>query len=236
MGYTNEQAKSFINQIAPYIQKYAKLYGYKVCSPIIAQAVCESAANTSSLGFRYHNYFGMKCGPSWKGSSVNLKTKEEYKAGELTSITADFRTYKDMDAGVEGYFTFISSKRYAPLKNCATPQSYLETLKACGYATSSSYVKTNLNIIKKYDLTRFDEKPTVVIAEPTLKIGDKGTNVEALQMNLNSFGASLIIDGKFGEKTEMELIKWQMKHSVGTVYDGVYGPKSYNKMKELLNK
>ena len=45
---TAKQVKSFISQIAPLIQKYAKRYGYKVASPVIAQACCESAFGTSS--------------------------------------------------------------------------------------------------------------------------------------------------------------------------------------------
>jgi hypothetical protein len=63
---TAAQAKQFIKEIAPIVQKYAKQYGYKVASPIIAQACIESAFNTSSLGFKYHNYFGMKCGSAEK--------------------------------------------------------------------------------------------------------------------------------------------------------------------------
>lgn len=37
----------FIEQVAPLVQKYAPEYGIKVCSPIIAQAVLESASGTS---------------------------------------------------------------------------------------------------------------------------------------------------------------------------------------------
>lgn len=33
---TSAQAKQFIKEIAPIIQKYAKQYGYKTASPIIA--------------------------------------------------------------------------------------------------------------------------------------------------------------------------------------------------------
>lgn len=153
---TATQIKKFIDEIAPIIQKYAKLYGYKVASPIIAQACIESAYGTSSLGYKYHNYFGMKCGSSWKGRSVNLSTKEEYKAGTLTSIKANFRVYDSMDAGVKGYFEFISVKRYFNLKTAATAQEYLQKIKADGYATSSTYVSTNMSCVTKYNLTKYD--------------------------------------------------------------------------------
>ena len=153
---TAVQISTFIEMIAPIIQKECKERGYKVASPIIAQACIESAFGTSSLGHTYHNYFGMKCGSSWKGKSVNLKTKEEYKVGVLTTIKDNFRVYDSVEEGVAGYFDFISTKRYENLKTAKTPKEYLEMIKADGYATSSTYVSTNMNCINKYNLTKYD--------------------------------------------------------------------------------
>ena len=153
---SSAQAKAFIAKIAPIIQAEARARGYKVCSPIIAQACIESAFGTSSLGYKYHNYFGMKCGSSWKGKSVNLRTKEEYKVGQLTTIRDNFRVYDSIEEGVKGYFDFISSKRYSNLLIAVTPKQYLEYIKKDGYATSSTYVNTNMNCINKYDLTKWD--------------------------------------------------------------------------------
>ena len=154
---TAEEVRAFIEKIAPLIQKESKERGYKVASPIIAQACIESAYGTSSLGYKYHNYFGMKCGSSWRGKSVNLKTKEEYTVGTLTTIRDNFRVYDSMEDGVKGYFDFISTKRYANLKEATSPMQYLEMIKADGYATSSTYVATNMNIVHKYLLDRYDE-------------------------------------------------------------------------------
>lgn len=153
---SSAQAKAFIAKIAPIIQAESRARGYKVCSPIIAQACIESAFGTSSLGYKYHNYFGMKCGSSWKGKSVNLRTKEEYKVGQLTTIRDNFRVYDSIEEGVKGYFDFISSKRYSNLLIAVTPKQYLEYIKKDGYATSSTYVNTNMNCINKYDLTKWD--------------------------------------------------------------------------------
>lgn len=153
---TPQEVEEFVNNIGPLIATEAKKRGYKVASPIIAQACCESAFGKSSLGYKYHNYFGMKCGSSWNGKSVKLKTNEEYTAGVLTSIRDNFRVYDSMEEGVVGYFNFIDTKRYANLKDAVSPMQYLEFIKADGYATSSSYVSTNMNIINKYNLVRFD--------------------------------------------------------------------------------
>lgn len=153
---TAKQVNNFIQAIAPLIVKYAAAYGYKVASPIIAQACLESAYGTSQLAARYHNYHGMKCGSSWQGRSVNMATKEEYTAGVLTDIRANFRAYDTAEDGIKGYFEFIKATRYANLKTATTPQQYLEMIKADGYATSSSYVANNMKVIDKYNLTQYD--------------------------------------------------------------------------------
>ena len=152
---SSAQAKEFIQRIAPIIQEEAKKRGYKLCSPIIAQACIESAFGTSSLGYRWHNYFGMKCGSAWKGRSVNLATKEEYNS-KMVNIRDNFRVYDSMEEGVSGYFDFISTKRYQNLKNASNAEEYLRFIKADGYATSSSYVNTCMNCVRKYDLEKWD--------------------------------------------------------------------------------
>ena len=152
----------FIEQIADCVEKYAYVYGIEVHSPIIAQAIVESGWGKSSLASKYHNYFGLKCGGAWKGKSVNMATKEEYKVGTLTNIRDNFRVYDSMEDGVKGYFDFINTRRYANLKGVRSPEEYVRRIKADGYATSSTYVDTLLRVIRDNNLTRFDtdvEKP-----------------------------------------------------------------------------
>lgn len=148
--------KEFIEKIVKCVKKYAYVYGIEVHSPIIAQAILESGWGKSKLASRYHNYFGLKCGSAWKGKSVNMATKEEYKVGTLTNIRDNFRVYDSMDAGVKGYFDFINTKRYANLKGVKSPKEYLKRIKADGYATSSRYVDNIMRVIRDNDLTRFD--------------------------------------------------------------------------------
>ena len=146
----------FIEQFAAYVKKYAWAYGIAVHSPIIAQAILESGWGKSGLASHYHNYFGLKCGSSWKGKSVNMATKEEYKVGTLTNIRDNFRVYDSMEAGVKGYFDFINTKRYANLKGVKSPEEYMRRIKADGYATSSKYVNNIMRVIRDNKLTRFD--------------------------------------------------------------------------------
>lgn len=236
---TAAQSAQFIGQIAPLIQSEAKKRGYKVCSPVIAQACLESAFGTSSLGYKYHNYFGMKCGSKWQGKSVNLKTKEEYTVGTLTTIRDNFRAYDNMEQGVKGYFDFISTSRYANLKDASTPREYLERIKADGYATSSTYVTNNMRMVESYNLTKYDgqQAPAEIINrnpynEPTktLRYGNKGNDVRWLQFQLNRFGYGLVVDGIFGRKTEAAVLHFQAKH--GLVQDALVGARTRG---ELLN-
>ena len=145
--------------MAPIIRAEADRRGYKICSAVIAQAVIEGKYGTSTLARPpYHNHFGLKCGSTWKGRSVNLKTKEEYTPGTLTTIKDNFRAYDNDEEGVAGYYDFISTKRYANLKNAKNYRQYAEYLKADGYATSSKYVQTLCDTVKKYNLWQWDDK------------------------------------------------------------------------------
>lgn len=162
---TQEQIKKFISQIAPILQAEAKKRGYKVVSPAIAQALQESlssknASGISLLATKYHNYHGMKCGKYWLSQgkpSVSLKTGEEYKVGTITQITDYFRVFPDMEAGLKGYYEFLSMQRYAAVAKAETPEEYMNAIKAAGYCTSSTYIKNCLSKISKYNLTQYDQ-------------------------------------------------------------------------------
>ena len=156
-GITGKRAQ-FVADIANAVTKYAPSYGIKVYSPIIAQAIHESAWGESTLGAKYHNYFGLKCGTTWTGKSVNVKTTEEYTVGKITVIKDNFRVYDNLDVGVKGYFEFIQKDRYANLKGVTSCKKYLENIKADGYATGSQYVTNTMRVVTTYNLTIFDPK------------------------------------------------------------------------------
>lgn len=177
---TAEQ-KSFIESIATAARKYAPAYGIAVISPIIAQAINESGWGKSTLAAKYHNYFGMKCGSKWQGKSVNMQTCEEYEVGVLTQIKDNFRVYDSLDEGVKGYFDFISASRYANLKGVTDPKTYIENIKADGYATSSQYVTNLLNVLNTYNLTQYDS-----VSEPTEGGTDNMTEKQLREKAVNT--------------------------------------------------
>lgn len=149
----NTEQKKFIDTLMPLIVKYS---GGKYCVDcILAQAILESAWGKSQLATKYNNFFGMKTGRSWKGEKAELSTKEEIN-GKIVTVKGTFRAYPDIESGIAGYFDFIKAKRYANLKGVTNYVEYATKLKEDGWATSSSYTKSLINIVNTYvfsDLT-----------------------------------------------------------------------------------
>lgn len=235
---TEQQTVDFILKIAPLMENEARKRGYRIVSTAIAQACVESAWGLSKLA-KYHNYFGMKCGSSWKGKSVNMQTREEYSPGTLTTIRDNFRVYDSMEEGVKGYYDFISSYRYSNLKVAKTPEEYAKFLKADGYATSSSYVDTLMYCVSKHGLRRYDTLLTGATEseqnqdqepdnhnpykEPTknIQLNSRGNDVCWLQYELNQRGYKLKVDGIARNLTIGALLDFQKK--AGLYPDGICG-------------
>lgn len=232
---TQSRIVTFIEKIAPILQKEAKSRGYKVVSPAIAQALQESLSSKSTSGIcqlaeKYHNYHGMKCGQYWLSQgkpSVSLKTGEEYKPGVITQITDYFRVFSNMESGLKGYYDFLDMKRYAAVRNTATPAAYMNAIKSAGYCTSSTYINNCLEKIDKYNLTQYDSFLTG--KRTTIKMGSRGSDVIYLQQRLTAKGYGVgKIDGIFGIKTLEAVKAFQAEN--GLTVDGIVGAKTWEKL------
>ena len=190
--------KEFIEVIAKYVIKYANDYGIKVHSPIIAQAILESGWGGSTLASKYNNFFGLKCGGSWKGKSVNMATKEEYTVGTLTDIRANFRVYDSIEDGVKGYFEFINYSRYSNLKGVTNPEEYCRLIKAAGYATSSTYVTNLMRVIRDNNLTRFDGTQENVEKENEDMVSGDIVGTQLTGAEIIELLAKEVIKGRYG--------------------------------------
>ena len=80
----------FIKSIASFVQKYSPQYSIKVCSPIIAQAILESASGTSELAVNAHNYFGLKyrAGRCPSSCGIYVKVGSEQNSDDSYSSAA----------------------------------------------------------------------------------------------------------------------------------------------------
>ena len=153
---TREQ---FIEKIAPIIVKYAPQYNVLCPSAVIGQAVLESDGGNSELAVQACNYFGLKyranrcpsaCGIYYKNGS------EQNADGSYTTSAMQWMKFSNMDNGVRGYFDFTNISNYSSVKGIKDPKTYLEKIKACGYATSLKYVENVYSVVQKYNLTKYD--------------------------------------------------------------------------------
>lgn len=177
----------FIEDIEASVRKYASSFGICVHSPIIAQAILESTSGTSELATNANNFFGLKwranrC-PSASGHYIKVGS-EQNPDGTYISSSMKWFKFPDLDAGVRGYFEFINVSNYAALKGVTDPETYLKNIKAAGYATSLKYVENLMNVIKKYDLTRFDDSEGVKMASVFLSAGHGGKDPGAVALGL----------------------------------------------------
>lgn len=128
------------------------------------------------------------------------------------------------------------------MKHCPNVKAIIRHWDVTGKECPSLYRGTH-NVMWEELLKEVSPFPVEVsdeneIAEPTLKKGDKGTQVSILQKNLNTAGCCgkdgkrLEIDGDFGVNTEYALKLFQKGR--GITSDGVYGQKSYEAMKAAL--
>jgi hypothetical protein len=69
----------------------------------------------------------------------------------------------------------------------------------------------------------------IVISNPLLREGASGPDVERLQKLLNAKGATLVVDGDFGNATKMAVRKFQ--NGKGLVEDGVVGQQTWAVLK-----
>lgn len=188
-----------IKELEQYVRKYAKEYGYAFPEMIVAQACHECGiANgelKSGLAKKANNFWGMKCGSSWKGKSVNMKTQEYYNGSSSpTTIRDNFRAYDSVEEGVKGYFQFIQKTRYANLKTASSPEDYIRKIAADGWATGPNYANA---CIKMYNQLYKNNAGTPAKDKTPVK-----NAIKSLQQELNNFGGyGLAVDGIFGKKT-----------------------------------
>lgn len=179
---TKEQAKTFIEKLAPLAQaEYAKrkAAGQKWVLPsiCIAQAALETGWGKSSLMTKANAFFGIKWAKGCGYNAYSSKTKEVYD-GNTTTITAAFRAYKNLEASVKDYFDLITGlPYYKDMVNNPDHKSAIYGIDNNGdrndmdglaaYATDPNYEQNIISIIERYSLTQYDNNSTIVENKPS---------------------------------------------------------------------
>jgi flagellum-specific peptidoglycan hydrolase FlgJ len=130
--------------------------GGRFPSVILGHSALETGYGTSELNKIYHNYFGIKADSSWKGRSVNLKTREVF-SGQSVTINSNFRVYDSLIESFRDYMKFVSTPRYKAVWTATTPLEEATALGNAGYATGPNFSSAIMQRIKDNDLLKFDD-------------------------------------------------------------------------------
>jgi len=141
-----------------YIEQYSQIAvdemnRYNIPASItLAQGILESGNGESRLATEGKNHFGIKCHSNWNGKTI---IEDDDEKGEC------FRKYPSVADSYRDHSLFLSERdRYSFLfKYKKTDyKKWSKGLKKAGYATNPKYPTLLIDLIEKYDLSRFDKE------------------------------------------------------------------------------
>jgi len=117
----------------------------------LAQGILESGNGESRLATEGKNHFGIKCHENWNGETI---IEDDDKKGEC------FRKYSKAADSYRDHSLFLTEReRYSFLFEYQKTdyKKWAKGLKKAGYATNPKYPSLLIDLIEKYDLSRFDK-------------------------------------------------------------------------------
>ncbi|MCK0179843.1 glucosaminidase domain-containing protein [Flavobacteriaceae bacterium S0862] len=150
-----------------------KQYGIPA-SITLAQGILESGSGRGRLAVKANNHFGIKC-HDWEGAKI---FHDDDRAQEC------FRKYRDANTSFRDHSEFLANrKRYAKLfeLNKDDYKGWAKELRRAGYATDRKYPEKLISLIERYQLYKFDDKPSkrnrktkeeYIVAKYTVAKGD----------------------------------------------------------------
>jgi len=145
------------NKTEIYIAKYSsaaivemEIYGIPA-SITLAQGILESGNGESRLAVDGKNHFGIKCHSNWNGKTI---IEDDDEKGEC------FRKYSKVSESYRDHSLFLTERgRYSFLfeYNKTDYKKWAKGLRKASYATNPKYSTLLIDLIEKYDLSRFDK-------------------------------------------------------------------------------
>ncbi len=120
-------------------------------SVTLAQGILESGNGESRLATEGKNHFGIKCHDNWNGETI---IEDDDEKGEC------FRKYSKVADSYRDHSLFLTEReRYSSLFDLSPTnyKAWAKGLKKAGYATNPKYPSLLIDLIEKYDLSRFDK-------------------------------------------------------------------------------
>jgi flagellum-specific peptidoglycan hydrolase FlgJ len=146
-----EVVTNYINNYSGIAKEEMLQYGIPA-SITLAQGILESGAGRGELTKKANNHFGIKCHSTWTGERVYHDDDEK---GEC------FRKYKDPRYSFRDHSLFLTQRsRYQNLFTLKKRdyKGWAKGLKKAGYATDPKYPAKLISIVKRYDLTQYDDE------------------------------------------------------------------------------
>lgn len=178
-----------------------------------------------------NNPFGIK---ARKGEpSVGARTREVL-GGKTVYITDGFRKFDSIADAFDKHGEFLATRKpYARARTkLPDPDAFADALTGV-YATDPNYGKVLKGLMRSANLYQYNGggAPPAARAHPTLRLGDKGPEVVALQQKLAAHGRSinLVVDGDFGPATRAAVRALQ--RAEGLAEDGVAGPRTWEALR-----
>ena len=189
--YTNEakgtQASEFKGCTeAEFVERLGSLYAKEEIDTgilgcvLFAQAILESGYGQTDLAQKANNLHGMKCslsgnvwaGTTWNGDRYTKMSPECDAAGNTWMQESDFRCYESIEASIADHSAYLlnapngNRQRYAGLSGEKDYRKAAQIIKDGGYATDPKYVEKLVNIIERWNLTRFNADVMLGDAQP----------------------------------------------------------------------
>ncbi len=153
--------------LKPYILSYIEDYKYVAidemersgipASIIIAQAIVETNAGTSSLARKSNNHFGIKCKDYWSGETCYMPDDDRDASGNI--VPSCFRQYDSPLDSYKDHSDFLmQTEHYQGLFGYDKTEYVLwaKGLQLCGYASDPEYADKLIKTIKLYGLDELD--------------------------------------------------------------------------------
>lgn len=148
--------EEFLKQLIPAAQACQHTHGIPA-SFTLAQAILESGWGSSLLAREVRNLFGVKADRSWRGPVHTMETKE-YVKGKPVMVQARWRAYRTWEECLEDRAAFfVKNQRYARCFQEKTGEGWAYAAAAAGYATDPDYAKKLINIMRKRNLSQYDQ-------------------------------------------------------------------------------
>lgn len=152
----------YIARAAEAAKASKKLYGVPR-AVTIAQSILESGWGRSGLSAKQNNYFGIKCSAlvsPYQRGCVSLKSYE-YVKGKKKKYVSRFRIYSSMERSFLDHGRLLNrADRYnAAFRYTKDPDRFIREVHKAGYATDPKYATSVINLMRKWNLYRFDSAP-----------------------------------------------------------------------------